>query len=68
MQSEVQIKIYPNGEIQAETLGIKGKKCMQYIPVIEKLTNAVVTDSDFTPEYLETEVETDVSNSLEVDA
>lgn len=65
---QVQIKIYPNGEIQAETLGIKGKKCMQYIPVIEKLTNAVVTDSDFTPEYLETEVETEGSNSLEVNA
>lgn len=65
---QIQIKIYPNGEIQAETLGIKGRKCMQYIPMIEKLTNAVVTDSDFTPEYLETEVETDVSNSLEVDA
>lgn len=65
---QVQIKIYPNGEIQAETLGIKSKKCMQYIPVIEKLTNAVVTDSDFTPEYLETEVETEVSNSLEVNA
>lgn len=65
---QVQIKIYPNGEIQAETLGIKGKKCMQYIPVIENLTNAVVTDSDFTPEYLETEVETEGSNSLEVNA
>lgn len=65
---QVQIKIYPNGEIQAETLGIKGKKCMQYIPAIEKLTNAVVTDSDFTPEYLETEVETEGSNSLEVNA
>lgn len=65
---QVQIKIYPNGEIQAETLGIKGKKCMQYIPVIEKLTSAVVTDSDFTPEYLETEVETEGSNSLEVNA
>lgn len=52
---QIQIKIGPDGQIQAETIGIKGKKCMKYIPEIERLTNAVVIDSDFTAEYLETE-------------
>lgn len=55
IMKQIQIKISPDGQIQAETIGIKGKKCMKYIPEIERLTNAVVIDSDFTAEYLETE-------------
>ncbi len=46
------IKILPNGQIQAETQGVKGGQCLQYIDIIEKLTNARVTDSEFTKEYL----------------
>lgn len=52
---QIQIRILPNGEIYAETFGIKGKKCMKYISEIEKLTDAVAVDSDFTKEYLETD-------------
>lgn len=63
---QIQIKILPNGEIKAETVGIKGKKCMKYIPEIEKLTNAVVFDSDFTKEYLETDNELEINNEEEV--
>lgn len=53
--AKLKIRIYPNGEIKAETVGVKGKNCLKYIPVVEKLTNAVVVDSDFTKEYLENE-------------
>lgn len=48
------IKILPNGEIKAETVGIKGGQCLKYIQLIEKLTNATVTDSEFSAEYLYT--------------
>ena len=58
----------PNGEIKAETVGIKGKKCMKYIPEIERLTNAVAIDSDFTKEYLETDNELEISNFQEENA
>ncbi|MDO4156991.1 MAG: DUF2997 domain-containing protein [Oscillospiraceae bacterium] len=53
--AKIQIRIYPNGEIKAETHGAKGKKCLQYLSVIEKLTNSVIEDSEFTQEYLERE-------------
>lgn len=49
---QIVIKILPNGEIKAETLGIKGGQCLKYIDLIEKLTHATVTDSEFTAEYL----------------
>lgn len=65
---QIQIKILPNGEIQAETIGIKGKKCMKYIPEIERLTNAAVIDSDFTKEYLETDNGLEISNIQEENA
>lgn len=53
--AKLKIRIYPNGEIKAETVGVKGKNCLKYIPVVEKLTNGVVNDSEFTKEYLENE-------------
>lgn len=65
---QIQIKISPDGHIQAETIGIKGKKCMKYIPEIERLTNAVVIDSDFTNEYLETDNGLEISNIQEENA
>ena len=52
---EIQIRIFPDGKMQAETIGMKGKTCLKYIGEIEKLVDGTVTDSDFTGEYLETE-------------
>ncbi len=52
---QIQIRIYPNGQIQAETHGIKGKQCLNYINKIEQMANARIDDSDFTKEYYETE-------------
>ena len=58
----IQIKIHPNGEIEAETKGIKGKVCLKYIAEIERMANATVIDSDFTDEYYETaEINTVIS-------
>ena len=31
MSKKMKIKLLPNGEIQMETLGVKGKKCLDYI-------------------------------------
>lgn len=52
---QIQIRIYPNGQIQAETHGIKGKQCLNYINKIEQMANARIDDSDFTKDYYETE-------------
>ena len=63
---QVVIKILPNGEIKAETMGVKGGECLKYLKTIEQLTNAVVTDSEFTAEYLEAKVQRTVAVEEEV--
>ena len=52
---KIEIRIFPNGEIKAETHGMKGKTCLKYISEVERMANAVTQDSEFTKEYLETE-------------
>ncbi len=65
---QIQVRIYPNGELEAETKGIKGKTCLKYIAEIERMANAVTHDSDFTKEYLETEEQENLNVEQEVNA
>lgn len=65
---QIQMRIFPNGEIEVETKGMKGKTCLKYIAEIERLANAVTQDSDFTKEYLETEENESVQTEEEVNA
>jgi hypothetical protein len=50
---QLKIRIFPNGELEAETKGMTGKTCLKYIAEIERMANAVTHDSKFTKEYLE---------------
>ena len=54
---KLKIKLLPNGEIQMETQGIKGKKCLDYIEVLKKLVDVKITDTQLSQEYYETEAE-----------
>lgn len=54
---KLKIKLLPNGEIQMETQGIKGKKCLDYIDVLKKLVDVKITDTQLSQEYYETETE-----------
>ena len=56
---KLKIKLLPNGEIQMETHGIKGKKCLDYIEVLKKLVNVKITDTQLSQEYYEVETEVD---------
>ncbi|MBS4218455.1 DUF2997 domain-containing protein [Bacillus sp. FJAT-49711] len=49
------IKITEDGKIFAETIGIKGAECMEYIELLEELLDAQIVDSAYTAEYYETE-------------
>lgn len=55
MKKSIKIEIFSDGTIQAETQGIKGKKCMDYIKILEEILEAKTLDSDRTPEYNEKE-------------
>ena len=55
MSKKMKITISPSGEIQMETIGVKGKKCLDYIEVLKQLVKVNVTDTQLTQEYYETE-------------
>ena len=55
MAKKLVIKLLPNGEVQMETKGVKGKKCLEYIPFLEKLADVKVKSQEFTSEYYEEE-------------
>lgn len=50
---KIKLRIYTDGKIDAETQGIKGKACLDYIAILEQLTSATTVDSAFTAEYKE---------------
>lgn len=55
MSKRIQIRIFPDGRIQAETLGIKGEKCTDVIPLLESLLDAEATEAAYTLEFYEAE-------------
>ena len=57
MSKKLIIKIKKDGTIESETKGIKGKKCEDYIKLIEELTDSKVIETEYTSEYYENEEE-----------
>ena len=51
----MQIRIYPDGKVQGDINGIKGKRCTDYIGIIEELAQSRTWQSSFTEEFYETE-------------
>jgi hypothetical protein len=47
------VRVDPEGQIHAETIGMKGQKCLDTIALLEALLEAQATSSAFTPEYYE---------------
>ena len=63
---KLKIKLLPNGEIQMETHGIKGKKCLDYIEVLKKLVDVKILDTQLSQEYYETETEVSQNDTTEI--
>jgi hypothetical protein len=55
MDEKIQVRIFPDGRIEAETKGVKGEKCTDYITILEKLLNAQAVKAEYTKEFYETE-------------
>lgn len=66
MTKRMKIKLLPNGEIQMETVGVKGKKCLDYIEVLKKLVDIKVVDTQLSQEYYETEAEISTTENNEL--
>ncbi len=48
---KLKIKLLPDGTIEMETQGIKGKKCLDYAKVLEQLTDSKTAELTKTDEY-----------------
>lgn len=59
----VVVRIRRDGSVEAETVGITGPECLDYIPVIERLTQARTVESHFKPEF-HAEQQTHVSDHV----
>ena len=53
---KMKIRLFPDGTIQMETEGRKGKRCMDYAKVLAKLADAKISSIEKTDEYYQTEV------------
>lgn len=50
---QIVVRIDPDGQVHAETIGMKGQKCLDTITLLEELLDAQATSSAFTREYYE---------------
>jgi Protein of unknown function (DUF2997) len=56
MTKQVRVQIFPDGNVQADIQGIKGKTCVDYIRILEDILDAKAVDSSYSPEYYEIEL------------
>jgi hypothetical protein len=54
MTHRVTVTIGKDGSISAETHGVTGSKCLDYIPLLEDLLGAETVTSEFTEDYRRT--------------
>ncbi len=52
---KMKIRLFPDGTIQMETEGIKGKRCANYAKVLSRLADAKIESVERTHEYYEQE-------------
>ncbi|MER7008745.1 DUF2997 domain-containing protein [Dactylosporangium sp. NPDC000555] len=45
------VTVAADGTVSAETLGVKGSKCLDYIAVLEDLLEAQTVNSEYTSDY-----------------
>jgi hypothetical protein len=55
MTKRIRIDVGIDGNIKAETFGIYGQKCMDYVSVLEDLLEAQAVQSSFNDDYSKTE-------------
>ncbi len=64
-KKQLKIKLLPTGEIQMETIGVKGKKCLSYLDMIQLLADAKIVKKEYTKEYYEVEEDEYLNNEVE---
>ncbi len=52
----MKVRLFPDGTIQMETEGIKGKRCTDYAKVLARLADAKIYSMEKTEEYYQEEI------------
>ena len=65
MKKQLQIRINPNGTIDARTLGIKGQKCTEYKEILEQILESRTISYEYTDEYYQSEVNALVDSQVQ---
>jgi hypothetical protein len=60
---EIKLRIFPDGRVVADVVGVPGPACVQYIPLVEQLVGGEVTDSHRTLEYASVEAAVDTESA-----
>lgn len=63
-KEEIEIVVGKDGDVHVQSHGIKGKKCLEYIKILEK-TVGKVKEQVFTSEYYEPEPEVEIKPRIE---
>ncbi len=53
---KMKIRLFPDGTVQMETEGVKGKRCMDYAKVLERLADVKIKSIEKTEEYYQSEI------------
>jgi hypothetical protein len=61
---QIIVTIAADGEIKAETVGIKGARCLDFVEVLENLMDATSFESKFTSEYHEIDQQSTTEGTL----
>jgi Protein of unknown function (DUF2997) len=48
---KIEIRIMPDGRVVAETIGVKGAKCEDYMKTVEEIIEGKIVKSELKPEY-----------------
>ena len=65
MTKKLKIKLLPNGEVIVKTEGVKGKKCLDYFTLLEKILDGRMTKQELSSEYYESENEFENSHQVQ---
>ena len=61
---QIIVTIAADGKIEAETVGIKGSRCLDFVEILENLMDATSSESKFTSEYHELAQESTTEGTL----
>ena len=62
-KKQLKIKLLPNGKIEMQTVGIKGKKCLDYVEMMKFLADMKIEKQEYTKEYYEAEEQTNLQQN-----